>query len=84
MTNAKNCGEIETISLLLYNCNTTKIIWESLKTWLQPLIREEVHIDEVSCILGNKKNTVLTNYRIYLLFSSMKSTSLNGRKYRTD
>ena len=63
----ENCGEIETISLLLYNCNTTKIIWESLKTWLQPLIREEVHIDEVSCILGNKNNTVLTNYIFIIL-----------------
>ena len=63
----ENCWEVESISHLLYKCNTTKIICESLKTWLQPLIREEVHIDEISCILGNKNNTVLTNYIFIIL-----------------
>ena len=61
----ENCGEI--ISHLLYKCNTTKTIWESLKGWLQPFIREEVHIDEISCILGNENNTLLTNYIFIIL-----------------
>ena len=30
--NCENCGEVKSISHLLYKCNTTKIIWDSLKT----------------------------------------------------
>ena len=57
-----NCGEIESITHLLYNCTTTKRIWASTLDWLTPLIREEIYHDKTSILIGNTKNTILVNY----------------------
>ena len=62
-----NCGEIETITHLLYNCTTTKRIWASTLDWLTPLIREEIYHDEKSILIGNTKNTILVNYIFIIL-----------------
>ena len=61
------CGEIETISHLLYNCNYIKQIWNSTINWLSPLIREDIQYDKNSILLGNTRNTILVNYIFIVL-----------------
>ena len=41
--NCDHCGQVETISHLLYNCNYVKQIWNLTIEWLTPLIREEIY-----------------------------------------
>ena len=65
--NCDNCGEIETITHLLYNCTTTKRIWASVLDWITPLIRDEIYGDKISILIGNTKNTILVNYIFIIL-----------------
>ena len=62
-----HCGEVETISHLLYNCEHVQQIWNQTIEWLTPLVREEIYHDKQSIILGNTKNTILVNYVFIIL-----------------
>ena len=62
-----HCGEVETISHLLYNCEHVQQIWNQTIQWLTPLVREEIYHDKQSIILGNTKNTILVNYVFIIL-----------------
>ena len=60
--NCDFCGEIESITHLLYKCEHVKQVWESLFVWLRRIIRDEIYSDETSILVGNDKNTILVNY----------------------
>ena len=61
------CGEVETISHLLYNCKYIQQIWNLTIEWLTPLVRDEIYQDKQSILLGNSKNTILINYVFIIL-----------------
>ena len=63
----EHCGEVETISHLLYNCNYIQQIWNSTIEWLTPLVGEEIYQDTQSILLGNTKNTILVKYVFIIL-----------------
>ena len=76
------CGEIENISHLLYNCNYIKQIWTSTVNWLSPLIREDIHYDKNSILLGNTRNTLLVNYIFIVLKHEIYKLKWKKIQYR--
>ena len=76
------CGVIEDISHLMYDCQTVHQIWISLENWLLRNITSTLYFDKNSIILGNTLNEpivnaliILTKHEIYK--SKWKGTRIN-------
>ena len=57
-----NCESIESIAHLLYECQVTRNLWESVEQWLSGLSRNSMYFDKKSVLLGNRLNeTIISN-----------------------
>ena len=57
-----DCGTIETIPHLLYNCPERQLLWQEVIDWLTITMNRNITADEQSVILGNKNNDLICNY----------------------
>ena len=76
------CGAIEGISHLLYECQTVHQVWISLENWLLRNITSTLYFDKKSIVLGNTLNEpivnaliIITKHEIYK--SKWKGTRIN-------
>ena len=60
------CGELETISHLLYECPEVKNLWEQMIKWIKNSTRDKTLNDKVSILLGNNDNKLITNLIILI------------------
>ena len=54
------CGEIETISHLLFECHFAQDIWTEVYMWLNNTINSELYMDKMSILLGDTRNEIIT------------------------
>ena len=58
----EKCGELDTITHLLYECKFILPIWNKLETWILRNIREKVECNIKTSVLGINDYSVLVNY----------------------
>ena len=80
--NCDFCGNIETISHLLYECNHIRNIWDQLISWLRRIKTDELYTDETSLLLGNNKNTLLVNYIFITLKHEVYKFKWKQKEYK--
>ena len=56
------CGDIETISHLLYNCPKHQALWYAVIDWRNRTCKKNIHINEKSVVLGSKDIDLICNY----------------------
>ena len=56
------CGDIETISHLLYSCQHQQGLRQDVDRWLNTIFNDTIYTDERSTLLGNKNNALMINY----------------------
>ena len=66
------CGAIETIPHLLFNCPERQNLWQDVSDWLRRTTNRNTSMDDKSVILGNINNnliciyvTIVTKHEIY-------------------
>ena len=55
------CGEIETISHMLIDCEPVLELWIEFGLWLEGLFPNHLYLDKISILLGNSKNEMIVN-----------------------
>ena len=55
------CENIETISHLLYECQETRMLWETIQNWITGISPNSTFFDKKSILLGNSKNETIVN-----------------------
>ena len=65
--NCDKCDAIETIAHLLYECQSTRVLWGAVEQWLSGLSRNTIYFDKKSILLGNNQNEIIVNNIILMI-----------------
>ena len=58
------CGTLETICHMLYECRQIRNLWTTLERWLSRTTGERITLDLNTILLGNKEYNYIVNYVI--------------------
>ena len=58
------CGEIETITHLLCECNLITDLWQDIEQWMTINLRETIQLTNESILLGDNTISIIANYII--------------------
>ena len=74
------CGEIETISHLLIDCEPVLELWIEFGLWLEGLSPNHLYLDKKSILLGNSKNELIINNLINITKHEIYKSKWTNRK----
>ena len=58
----EKCGDLDTITHLLYECRFIIPIWKNLERWISRNIQERVECNNITAIMGINEYSALVNY----------------------
>ena len=74
------CGEVETITHLLYECPEVKKLWDQIIKWINNSTREKTLNDKCSILLGNNENKIITNLLILIIKHTIYKKKLMDKR----